>query len=139
MALQNVELVRGALEGLNASGWEPGDGPTLLHPDGRMFPPAEWPGAEVYEGTEGRAALIREWTSTFHKLRAEIEQLIDHGDRVIALLRMRGTSKASGVDIDWPLGFIASDFADGDGRAREVRWYMSQEQTLAAAGLEAPE
>ena len=138
MSQQNVELVRRSLEGLNAAAWNPSDEGVLLHPEGSMYPPAEWPGADVYEGHEGRAALIREWTSSFQDLRAEIERLIDDGDRVIALVRMRGTSKASGVDIDWQLGFIASDFADDDGRAREVRWYMSQEQALEAAGIEPP-
>jgi ketosteroid isomerase-like protein len=139
MSQQNVELVRRDLDGLNAAGWDPAAAPTLvLHPEVRIYPPAEWPGPEVYEGEEGRAALIREWTSTFDHLRAEIERLIDDGDRVIALLRMRGSSKASGVEVDWPLGFIAGDFAD-DGRAREVRWYSSTEQTLAAAGMEKSE
>jgi ketosteroid isomerase-like protein len=135
MSQQNVELVRRDLEGLNAAGWDPAAALALvLHPEVRIYPPAEGPGPEVYEGEEGRAALIREWTSTFDHLRAEIERLIDDGDRVIALLRMRGRGKASGVEVDWSLGFIASDFSDGG--AREVRWFMSTEQTLAAAGME---
>ena len=133
MSRENVELVRGAIEGLNAADWDPDAEPKLIHPEGRTYPPAEWPGPEVYEGPEGRAALIREWTSTFDDLHGEIERLIDDGERVIALLRMRGISTASGVEVDWPLGFIASDFAEG--RAREVRWFISPEQTLAAAGV----
>jgi hypothetical protein len=137
MSEQIVELVRRNIEELNAAGWDPDAVPTGLHPEGRLYPPAEWPGPEVYEGREGRAALIREWTSTFDGLRGDIERLIDGGDRVIVLLRMRGTSKASGVEVDWPLGYIASDFADG--RPREVRWFISQEQTLAAAGMETSE
>jgi ketosteroid isomerase-like protein len=130
---ENVELVRRSIEALNALGWDSDATPGFVHPEGRIYPPAEWPGPEVYEGREGRDALIREWTSTFDRLRGEIERLIDDDDRVIALLRMRGISKAGGVEVDWPLGFIASDFADG--RAREVRWFISPEQTLAAAGI----
>jgi hypothetical protein len=136
MSQQNVDLVRRNIEGLNAAGWDP-DAGVLLHPEGRLYPPSEWPGPGVYEGHQGRAALIREWTSTFNGLHGEIERLIDDGDRVIALLRMRGISKASGVEVDWPLGFIASDFADD--MAREVRWFISPEQTLAAAGVQVPE
>jgi ketosteroid isomerase-like protein len=137
MSQENVELVRSSFDALNATGWDPDATAGFVHPDARIYPPAEWPGPEVYEGREGRAALIREWTSTFDRLRGEIERLIDDDDRVIALLRMRGISKASRVEVDWPLGFIASDFDDG--RAREVRWFMSREQTLAAAGIEMPE
>jgi hypothetical protein len=133
MSQQDVELVRRAIEGLNAAGWDPDTEPRLVHPEGRIYPPREWPGPEVYEGDEGAAELIREWTSTFDGFHGEFERLIDDGGRVIALLRIRGVSKTSGVEIDWPLGFIASDFADG--RAREIRWFMSPEQTLAASGL----
>jgi SnoaL-like protein len=136
MSEENVELVRRSFETLNAMGWDPDATPGFVHPEGCIYPPAEWPGPELYEGREGRDALIREWTSTFD-LRGEIERLIDDDDRVIALLRMRGISKAGRVEVDWTLGFIASDFADG--RAREVRWFMSPEQTLAAAGIEMSE
>jgi hypothetical protein len=139
MSRENVELVRRSFEALNAAGWDPDAvPPTMVHPEGRIYPPSEWPGPAVYEGGEGRAALIREWTSTFDGLRGEIERLIDDDDRVIALLRMRGVSKASRVEVDWQLGFIASDFADNGG-AREVRWFMSSEQTLEAAGIELSE
>ena len=133
MSQEILQLVRANMEQLNAVGWDTDAAAMGMHPEGRLYPPAEWPGPEVYNGRSGWAASIRERTSAFDRLRGDIDRLIDAGDRVIVLLRMSGTSRASGVEVEWPLGYIASDFADG--RPRELRWFISQEQAIATAGI----
>src|SRR2546425_7892724 len=135
MSAENVEVVRENIEAISASGFDPEVAALRLHPEVRIHSPSEWLGSELYEGGEGLAIVLAEWRSTFDDLRVEIERLIDEGDRVIALLEVHGNSKSSEVEVEWRLGYIATNFSDG--LPREIRWFMSWEKALAAAGLEA--
>jgi hypothetical protein len=48
---------------------------------------------------------------------------------------MTGKAKGSGVPIAQPLGWICSDFRDG--QIGEVRFFLTWEETLEAAGFRA--
>ena len=54
------------------------------------------------------------------------------GDRVLAVGRVRTRGKASGVDTEAPVGYVA-DFRDG--KFVRVRTYLAPDEALEAAGL----
>jgi hypothetical protein len=99
----------------------------------RFYNPRRFPAPPVYEGDEGRVALFDQWLGQFSDFQLRVERLEGRGDSVIALLRATGVSRASGAELDWPLGAVFSDFDDGP--PREIHWFMDWEETLAAAGV----
>jgi ketosteroid isomerase-like protein len=53
----------------------------------------------VYRGREGVAKAIRRWNGTWSDWKMEVAELIDVGDRVLAVVRASGRGKGSGVDV----------------------------------------
>ena len=99
MSEENVEIVRqyfpaydrGGLDGL-AEFW---------HPD------INWRAAEgaiddvgLMEGPDALRDYLRQWEETFAEVRMEVEELIDAGDQVVALVRGIGRMKDSDAEID---------------------------------------
>lgn len=128
-------MVRWGIETANANGWGGEAMLAAIHPEIRIHTAAEWPGPPLYEGRDGAAALSQELTSTFDDYRWTIEQLIDAGDRVVALVRGAGSSKSTGVEVDWPFGAIYGDFRDG--MCGEVHMFGDWQSALEAAGVTA--
>ncbi len=50
-----------------------------------------WPEQQVYEGVEGARTFLRVWMEAWEDWELEIEALLDAGDKVVALVRQRGT------------------------------------------------
>jgi SnoaL-like domain len=132
----NVEVVKENIEAVSASGFDPEIAQMRLHPDLRIHSPDEWLGSGTYEGGPGLGAVLSEWRANFDDLHVDIGHLIEDDDRVIALLEVHGRSRSSDVDVEWRLGYIASDFDDA--MPRDITCYMSWETALAAAGLDVP-
>jgi ketosteroid isomerase-like protein len=86
----------------------------------------------VYEGHEGVRHFWREMLSVFGEVDLEIEDLIDAGDQVLAVIREREVGRASGVPVEnthlalWTLA---------DGKVTRMRIFDDREQALEAAGL----
>jgi hypothetical protein len=134
MSQENVETIRQMIESANASGWDPESvANRWVHPEARIYPAPDFPGADVYVGREDIASFVGEWTSTFDDLRWDVEQLIDLGDRIVVLARMIGRSKTTGTTVDWPFGGLFDDFRDG--MFAEARFLMDHKAALEAAGL----
>jgi hypothetical protein len=97
-----------------------------------------WAGKEVYRGHEGVRELIAEWTENFVDYRWDVPhppELLGDG-RVMLLNRHRGKTR-EGVAVDAPLGSLWT-FRDDD-LVVEVRSYFTWEETVEAAGVEAPQ
>jgi ketosteroid isomerase-like protein len=89
MSQENVEIVRRAYE---AAG-EQGNVETLLEfcsADIEYRTRPDLPDARTYRGHDGVRALAAEWRRIFPDLHFEPEELIDAGDRVVALMRISG-------------------------------------------------
>jgi ketosteroid isomerase-like protein len=61
-----------------------------------------------------------------------LDALLDAGDRVVALLRQRGRSKATGLPVDMSLAQI---WTLRDGKQARMDMYSDRTEALAAAGL----
>lgn len=90
--------------------------------------------AGVYRGHEGVRTYWRRWLSAWSDLRFEVEDVLDAGDDVVALIRDQyQTGRHSGIETAFPPYAIVFTFRDG----MVVRWksYPEQDSALKEAGL----
>jgi ketosteroid isomerase-like protein len=131
MSQQNVEIVRQYFPAYDRSGL---DGlAEFWHPD------INWRAAEgalddvgLMEGPDALRDHLRQWEAIFEKSRMEVEELIDAGDQVVALVRGFGRMKGSDAEVDLRYAIV---FTIRDGKIAAGRDYFTREQALEAAGL----
>jgi ketosteroid isomerase-like protein len=129
--MENVEIVRDGYERFRATGrfvaelaapefaWD------MSHFHG-------WPEDQVYEGVEGAEAFLREWGAAWDDWQLDVEALHDAGEKVVALIRQRGRSRASGMLVDMSLAQV---WTLRDGKETRMEMYSSQAEALEAVGL----
>lgn len=78
-------------------------------------------------GREGIEALFADIRDTWEEHRMVIEEIRDLGERVLALGRLEGRGRGSGVSVDVPLALI-SDFCDG--KVSRARTYLDHGEAL---------
>jgi ketosteroid isomerase-like protein len=84
-------------------------------------------------GKEAVRAYMQDWLDMFDDLRVEPVELIDAGeDRVIAVTRISGSAKLSGVETELT---YAAVYTIRDGKIARGREYWTKAQALEAAGL----
>lgn len=102
-----------------------------------LVPEFEWhtasdlPDSDVYRGVEAVRAFIQGWPSAFEEFWAEIDQIIDRGDLVVASLILHGRIRGSGEEVELPETHV---WRFRDGKAVEVREYRTVEAALEAVG-----
>ena len=85
---------------------------------------------------EGPTALRRyyeDWEETFDAVRVEVEEVIDAGDQVVAVVRGIGRMKGSESEIDLR---YATLLRIRDRKIVSGREYFTKEEALQAAGLD---
>ena len=131
MSQENVEIVRRSFAAYDSGGldaiaefWHPG---------------IEWRAVEGYiddvgviRGPDGMRQYYEQWEETFDAIRPEIEELIEAGDQVVAVVRAVGRMKDSDAEIDIRYAVVISI---RDGKIAGGREYATREQALEAAGL----
>jgi ketosteroid isomerase-like protein len=91
-----------------------------------------WPERQTYEGLEGARQFMADWLEAWEDWQLEVEQLLDAGDQVVAFVRQRGRSKATGLPVDMR---FAQVWTFRDGVQVRMRMYASRSEALQAAGL----
>jgi ketosteroid isomerase-like protein len=88
----------------------------------------------VYHGHEGVRAYWRNWLSAWSDLDFELQDVVDAGDEVVALIRnQRQWGRHSGIVTEvQPYGLV---FTIRDGKVVRWRAYPDQDSALEAAGL----
>jgi uncharacterized protein len=85
-------------------------------------------------GKDALRASLQDWLDTFDDFRQEPVELIDAGeDKVIAVIRITGRAKLSGVETDLT---YAAVYTLRDGKVAVGREYFTRAEALEAAGLE---
>src|SRR4051794_35404488 len=104
MSKENVDIAFASLEA-----WNRGDREAFmaLWDEKAEFHPlrAQLEG-ESYRGRSGLERFLTELTEDFEEVRFEIEETRDAGDQVVGMGRFRARGRASGVDLDVPLGVL---------------------------------
>jgi uncharacterized protein len=84
-------------------------------------------------GKDAVRAYVQDWLDMFDDFKVEPAELIDAGeDQVIAVGRISGRAKLSGVETDLT---SAALYTIRDGKIAQGREYWTKEQALEAAGL----
>ncbi len=124
MSRENVELVRRGYEA-----YDKGDLDAVL---ATFHPEIEWKQVEQPEPAHGHQGVLsawNEWSEPFEEdLRAEVQELIDAGDDVIAVVRHRGSGRHSGVKIDMRTYLV---YTVENGRVVRMIEYLTKEEALA--------
>ena len=84
-------------------------------------------------GKDALRVYLEDWVGTFDNFRSEPVELIEAGeDKVIAVTRISGRAKLSGVETDLT---YAAVYTIRDGKIARGREYWTKGQALEAAGL----
>jgi ketosteroid isomerase-like protein len=104
---------------------------------GALFTPdfeCGWPGSPTtYRGLEGLRELWNDWLEPWQSYHTEVDELIDLGDRVLALVRDYG--RRSGVDGEMH-AVGASLWTLREGKVARVHFYPDRAQALEVVGLQ---
>jgi ketosteroid isomerase-like protein len=88
--------------------------------------------ATVYRGHEGVRQMVRDLDEAFPDLYADLTEVRDLGEQVLAIGHLRGRGRESGMQTESEIAWLA-EFKDGKGiRCRE---YLDPREALEAAGL----
>jgi len=84
-------------------------------------------------GRDAMRAYFADWFELFPDLKATYEEIVDVGPgRVIAVMHVSGTAKASGLRTEMRLPILETI---RDGRIVRGREYLTMDEALRAAGL----
>jgi ketosteroid isomerase-like protein len=106
----------------------------LYHPEVETIYPPEL-ASLGFEPTHGRLERIRaqeRWKDQWGEFRVDPEEAIDLGDRLILLVRLRGSGLASGVPFDNECAYI---FTLSAGRVVHERMLFNHSEALETVGL----
>ena len=128
MSQENVEIVRRAFEA------------SVRHDNESVFPLYDpeveidltASGRGVYHGLEDIRQWFRDWLSAFEDPSWEVEEWIDAGEHVIAVMRLRGRGKLSRAPAEMVEAHV---WTLRSGRLWRLRVYGTKLEALEAAGL----
>src|SRR5436190_20408379 len=128
MSQQNVERVRRGYEALNRGELRP----ESLGAKFEIVAPHDQPGAETRRGPKGVSDSMTSLTEAFDDLQYHPERLIESGNKVIALLRVRARGKGSGIVVE---SNVAHVWTLQDRKPVRVEIYLDIAQAMEAVGL----
>ena len=94
--------------------------------------PAELDPRPVYTGHDGVREAWRDRLSAWGEVDFEVEELIEAGDRVVAVIRDRQVGRSSGVPIE---AAHAAVWTLADGKVTRLQVFDHCQQALEAVGL----
>jgi ketosteroid isomerase-like protein len=131
MSQENVEWLRAGYDHTARTGELQREG---VHPefvwDMTTFRGAILPGH--YGGVDGANRFLAEWREGFEHWSLDIEELVDAGDQVIAVVRQRGKAKQGGPDVEMRFAMV---WTFRDGLAVRMEMHASRNEALEAAEL----
>ncbi len=130
MSRANVELVRKLFERWMRAEWDVFR--ELVTPDFELVLSAGWfPDPGVYRGPDAALEAWGRFLDAWEEMTPDPQEIIDAGDDVVVLLRIRGRGKASGMEVAEEVGNVIT-FRDG----QIVRMNLCHRaEALEAAGL----
>jgi len=93
---------------------------------------AGWPEQLLYEGSDGGERFLAEWTAAWDDWQLELDSIHEAGEKVVAVLRQRGRSKSTGLEVDMA---FAQVWTMRGGRYARMEMYSDPERALADAGV----
>jgi ketosteroid isomerase-like protein len=131
MTAEDIDLIRRMFEAFNAGDVE--GMVALTHPDAEVYPMRAQLEGRAYRGHEGIREMIADITEDWDDLEMVTQKFVEGDDATAVTGRLRGRGKASGVDVDVPMGWV---WRVRDHRAIYAKAYSEEADALRAAGLE---
>jgi ketosteroid isomerase-like protein len=132
MSQENVKVVQRCLAAFNAhdvTAWS-----SLLDSEFELVDHMAAVGEDVVSGIEATRRQLEGWFDAFPDFRAETEEFIEAGDRVVCVTRWRGTGAASGLLYDQA---AAEVFTVREGKIVHAELgFDNRASALKAVGLE---
>jgi hypothetical protein len=130
MSEQDLETIRRLNAAFNAAPHDIDAWLAYYHPDQEFHAPPEWPEKRVYLGREGISELAEAWFGPFDEYRWDTEEMIDAGDRVVALFHHRGR-----MGDQWVEREIGAVFELREDKVIRCDAFFSWDEALEAAGV----
>ena len=130
MSQENVEIALAAAEA-----WNRGDREALMvlwDEEAEFYPLRAQLESDSYRGHDGLERFLREMAEDFENVRFEIDEARDAGEQVVGIGRFRARGRASGVDLNVPLGVLTRV---RQGKIFYTRFFSEPADALEAAGL----
>ncbi len=130
MSQENVEIALAAAEA-----WNRGDREALValfDEEAEFYPFRAQLEGEAYGGHDGLERFIREVAEDFDNVRFEIDEARGASEQVVGIGRFRARGRASGVDLNVPLGVLTKV---REGKIIHMRFFSEPADALEAAGL----
>jgi uncharacterized protein len=129
----NVQIVRRVYDALANAGE---DVTALWDPDVEFDVSRDIWGAVMggghYRGVEGVRAWMLDLYAAWEQMDIDLEELIEAGDDVVAVIRVAGRGRVSGIEMEYrPAGV----WTIRDGRIVRVVWFVDRDEALEAAGI----
>jgi ketosteroid isomerase-like protein len=129
MSAENVAIVERALDHFTKTGqpYRPimDDGTEIFDHD---IPDARNP----YRGLAGVDDWLSDFGAAWQRYEMHVERLIDAGERVVSLVRIRAVGAGSGVAVERGDGIV---WTFRNGKLARLDYFNGQDQALEAAGL----
>ena len=94
----------------------------------------EWINAETGQPLRDFDAILashHDWIEPWEDVHQELEELVEAGDSVVAVVRLWGRAKQSGLEAEMHTHFV---FTFRQGKVARVVEYLDRDEALAAAG-----
>ncbi len=130
MSRENVEAAarlydlyeRGDIDGMLAG----------MHPDLEFDVSDRLPDQGVFHGRGAYRSFLERGFDVWAEFRVEVEELVDAGDAVVALIRSIAVGHGSGVEVEERIAHVAWM---RDGTPYRIKVFADRERALEAAGL----
>ncbi len=133
MSQENVEIVRRLIEAWNSN--EQGEAIAILDPGVVIDATRRRVNPKTYAGRQGMRRMLADTHEVWQEFRMEPDEVLDAGDRVVAIGRWVGKGKDSGIEVQQP---VADVFTLHDRRVIRLELgFTDRAEALEAAGLSA--
>jgi uncharacterized protein len=132
MSEANVEIVRRLIEALNSNEQDRVSG--ILDPGAVIDATRRLVNPKTYTGIQGYGRMVAEREEVWDEFRMEPDEVLDAGDRVVAVGRWVGKGKGSGIEVHQP---VADVYTLHNGRVVRAEFgFTDRAEALEAAGLQ---
>ena len=104
-----------------------------LDPEVELLPIRAQLDGTSYLGHDGYRRVVADFAADWEGLGLSQQTLHERNDRIVAVGRLHARGKASGIDLDVPLGLL---YEFRDGRVSRISSFSDPAEALAAAGIE---
>jgi ketosteroid isomerase-like protein len=103
-----------------------------MEDDADLYPMRAQLERKTYRGVEGVRQMLADFDQDWEFVHMDAEEFCDAGDQVVLLGRLQARGRASGVDLDVPMGFV---WKLREGKVVYARSFSEQADALRDAGL----